>query len=40
MCTGRQSAIFFDVNGKHGAEENQRLGKRKCEELAPTILVE
>ena len=39
MSTGRQSAIF-DVNGKHEAEGNQRLAKRKCEELAPTILVE
>ena len=38
----RQSklAIFFNLKGKQGKEENQNLAKRKREELIPTILVE
>ena len=37
---GSQSATFFNSNGKQGEDKNQRLAKRKHEELTPTILVE
>ena len=36
----RESRTFFNLKGKQGEEENQRLPKRKREELTPTILAE
>ena len=44
MSTGdtrrSQSATFFNPKGKQGEKENQRLAKRKCEELTPSVLAQ